>query len=273
MIDGINIAIVTGGGHGIGRALCRRLHQEGINVVVADIEPDAAEKVAAEIGGRAYSVDVGDESDVAALIDETENSVGPVDLFVSNAGVGFGDGAAGAAAAEGGIRPTDDRWAKSWQVNVMAHVYAARVLVPRMVERGGGYFVNVASAAGLLSQIGDAAYSATKHAAVAFAESLAISHGEQGIHVSVVCPQAVATRMIGIEDDSDDLDGGFLGNDVDGVLPPETVADSIVEGLREKRFMILPHSEVTEYFRRKAGDYDRWIQGMQKFRRRLIENG
>jgi NAD(P)-dependent dehydrogenase (short-subunit alcohol dehydrogenase family) len=153
----------------------------------------------------------------------------------------------------------------------MAHVYAARELVPRMIGRGGGYLVNIASAAGLLCQIGDAAYSATKHAAVAFAESLAITHGEEGIHVSVVCPQAVATRMIGIEDDSDSLDGGFGGNDVDGILAPEDVADCIVEGIKGGRFLILPHPEVANYFQRKASDHDRWISGMQRFRKKLAD--
>jgi short-subunit dehydrogenase len=150
----------------------------------------------------------------------------------------------------------------------MAHVFAARSLVPRMIARGGGHLVNVASAAGLLNQIGDAAYSATKHAAVAFAESLAITHGEQGIDVSVVCPQAVATRMIGIEDDSDSMDGGFGGNDVDGILSADEVADCVVEGVREKQFLILPHPQVATYMQRKASDHDRWIAGMQRFRRK-----
>jgi short-subunit dehydrogenase len=151
----------------------------------------------------------------------------------------------------------------------MAHVYAARALLPRMKKRGGGYLVNVASAAGLLSQIGDAAYSATKHAAVAFAESLAITHGDDGIKVSVVCPQAVATRLIGMEDDSDATEGGFGGNDVDGILSAEEVADCIVDGIREGRFLILTHPQVSDYIQRKTGDYDRWIGGMRKFRRSL----
>ena len=271
MIHDIKIAVVPGGGHGIGRATCRRLQQEGIAVAVADLDGDAADAVAAEIGGNAFSVDVGDESQINGLVDAVEGALGPIDLFVSNAGVGYGDGESGAAAAEGGIHKVDDRWEACWRVNVMAHVYAARALVPRMVRRGGGYFVNIASAAGLLSQVGDAAYSTTKHAAVGFSESLAITHGDQGIHVSVVCPQAVATRMIGIEDDSESMDGGFLGNDVDGILPASVIADEIVEGLREKRFMVLPHPSVKTYFGRKSGDYDRWVDGMQKFRRRLLE--
>lgn len=269
MLQEINTAIVTGGGHGIGRAISRRLHQEGVEVVVADLDQAAAEKVAAELDGRAFVIDVGDERQIDDLVETVEEQLGPVELFVSNAGVGFGDGASGAASRDGGMIHSNDRWAACWRVNVMAHVFAARALVPRMIERGGGYLVNVASAAGLLSQIGDAAYSATKHAAVAFAESLAITHGEDGVHVSVVCPQAVATRMIGIDDDSDSMEGGFGGNDIDGVLTPEEVADCIVDGIRERRFLILPHPQVAEYFLRKASDHDRWIRGMQRFRRRL----
>ena len=269
MTADINIAVVTGGGHGIGRALCKRLARDGVTVVVADLAADAAANVAAEVGGIAGAVDVGDEAAVHALIDTVERETGTIDLFVSNAGVGFGDADGNAASREGGMIPVDDRWEACWAVNVMAHVYAARALLPRMIGRGGGHLVNVASAAGLLSQIGDAAYSATKHAAVAFAESLAITHGEQGIKVSVVCPQAVATRMIGIEDDAESLDGGFGGNDVDGILSPDQVADDIVAGIRAGRFLVLPHPQVHTYFQRKAADHDRWIAGMQRFRRKL----
>lgn len=265
----IRVAVVTGGGHGIGRAISRRLAAEGIKVVVADLEADAANTVAAEIGGKAWQIDVSDEQQILTLVDTVEKTIGAIDLFVSNAGVGFGDGASGAASPDGGIGNVEDRWSKCWNVNVMAHVYAARVLVPLMTKRGSGYFVNVASAAGLLSQIGDAAYSTTKHAAVAFAESLAITHGEDGIHVSVVCPQAVATRMIGIEDDSESMTGGFGGNDVDGILKPEDVAECVFQGLKEGRFLILPHPQVTTYVQRKATDHDRWITGMQRFRKKL----
>ena len=265
----IKVAVVTGGGHGIGRALSRRLARDGAHVVVADIEQDAAETVASEIGGTAFGVDVSSEKDLVAMIERVEDEAGAIDLFLSNAGVGYGDGESGSASREGGMRPVEDRWAASWNINVMAHVYAARALVPRMIARGGGYLVSVASAAGLLSQIGDAAYSATKHASVAFAESLAITHGDEGIKVSVVCPQAVATRLIGIEDDSDAKEGGFGGNNVDGILSADEVADCVVDGMLEGRFLILPHPQVTTYFQRKAGDYDRWIGGMRKFRRSL----
>ena len=269
MTADINIAVVTGGGHGIGRALCKRLARDRVTVVVAELEPDAAADVAGEIDGIAHVVDVGRESELREMIATVEQDVGPIDLFVSNAGVGFGDANGSAASREGGMIPVDDRWEACWNINVMAHVYAARALLPRMIERGGGHLVNVASAAGLLSQIGDAAYTATKHAAVAFAESLAITHGDQGIKVSVVCPQAVATRMIGFDDDADTGDGGFGGNDVDGILSPDRVADDIVAGIHTGRFLVLPHPQVSTYFQRKAADHDRWIAGMQRFRRQL----
>lgn len=265
----IKIAVVTGGGHGIGRALCRRLARDGVKVVVVDIEGGAAKTVAADISGIARQLDVSDELAVAALVSETEKNHGAIDMFISNAGVGYGDGKDGAISAEGGMRPIDDRWAACWNINVMAQVYAARAVIPRMLNRGGGYVINIASAAGLLSQIGDAAYSATKHASVGFTESLAINYGDDGINVSVVCPQAVATRLIGIEDDSDSTEGGFNGNDVDGIMRPEDVANIIVDQALAGRFMILTHPQVSDYFQRKGGDYDRWVGGMRKFRRSL----
>ena len=271
--DACRVAVVTGGGRGIGRALCRLLQGIAETVVVADRDGDAARAVAEEIGGVARTLDVSIEPELALLIEEIERDFAPIDLFVSNAGVGFGDGAAGAAAPDGRSGEPGDRWAACWSVNVMAHVYAARHLVPRMGARGGGYLVNTASAAGLLCQIGDAAYTATKHAAVAFAESLAITHGEEGIQVSVVCPQAVATRMIGMPDDSDlTHGGGFGGNDVDGILRAEDAAAIIVDGVRAGRFLILTHPEVATYLERKANDRDRWIRGMQRFRGRLAKD-
>ena len=269
MSSPIRTAVVTGGGHGIGRALCRRLQRDGATVVVVDLDGAAAENVAVEISGVARVVDVADEAAMLALVNEVERDIGPIDLFISNAGVAFGDGVSGAISAEGGLNAADDRWEACWRINVMAHVYAARALVPRMLERGSGYLVNIASAAGLLSQIVDAAYSATKHAAVAFAESLAIDYGDRGINVAVVCPQAVATRMIGIEDDSDSLDGGFGGNDVDGIMSADEVADIIISESLGGRFMILTHPQVATYFQRKATDHDRWIGGMQRFRKKL----
>ncbi len=267
----MSVAVVTGGGHGIGRALCRRLRRDGMTVVVADIEGDAATAVAAEIGGIARTLDVTDEAALVAMIDEIERDVGPIELFVSNAGVAFGDGKSGSISREGSLVPVDDRWEQSWKINVMAHVYAARALVPRMLERGGGRLINTVSAAGLLSQLGDSAYTATKHAAMAFAESLAIDYGDKGIVVSAVCPQAVATRLIGIEDDAESTEGGgFGGNDIDGILAAAEVADIIIDGANEGRFLILTHPQVTGYVQRKAADHDRWIEGMRRFRDKVM---
>ncbi len=261
------VAIVTGGAHGIGRALCRALHFEGCRVVVADLDFEAAAAVAAEVDGLPLKVDVTCEEDIVAAVDRVEQELGPVELFVSNAGVGFGDGPEGAASA------TNDIWRTCLDIHLMAHVYAARVLVPRMVKRGGGCLVNVSSAAGMLCQIGDAAYTASKHAAVGFAESLAITHGDDGIQVCLVCPQAVATRLIGIDEDTEIEDGagGFGGNDVDGILSTEYVADCILAGIQEGRFLVIPHPQVRTYVQRKAEDHDRWIEGMRRFRRKTGE--
>jgi NAD(P)-dependent dehydrogenase (short-subunit alcohol dehydrogenase family) len=262
------IAIVTGGAHGIGRALCRALHFEGCRVVVADLDMEAATAVAAEIDGLALRVDVTQEEEIVAAVDRVEQELGPVDLFVSNAGVGFGDGPEGAASA------TNEVWRTCLDIHLMAHVYAARTLIPRMIKRGGGCLVNVSSAAGMLCQIGDAAYSASKHAAVGFAESLAITHGDEGIQVCLVCPQAVATRLIGIDEDTEIEDGtrGFGGNDVDGVLSAEYVADCILAGIQNEQFLVLPHPQVSTYFRRKADDHSRWVQGMRRFRQKLNQD-
>ena len=261
------VAIVTGGAHGIGRALCRALHFEGCRVVVADLDMEAAAAVAAELGGLPLKVDVTREEDIVAAVDRVEQELGPVDLFVSNAGVGFGDGPEGAASAP------NDIWRTCLDIHLMAHVYAARILVPRMVKRGGGCLVNVSSAAGMLCQIGDAAYTASKHAAVGFAESLAITHADDGIQVCLVCPQAVATRLIGIDEDTEIEDGagGFGGNDVDGILSTEYVADCILAGIQEGRFLVIPHPQVRTYVQRKAEDHDRWIEGMRRFRRKTGE--
>lgn len=258
------VAVVTGGAHGIGRALCRALHGAGARVAVADLDFASARSVAAEIEGLALRVDVANEQEIVEAVERTEAELGPVDVFVSNAGVAFGDGPDGAASAP------NESWRSCLDVNLMAHVYAARIMVPRMKSRGGGCLVNVASAAGLLCQIGEAAYTASKHAAVAFAESLAITHGDDGIHVCLVCPQAVATRMVGFDDDGHaDGEVGFGGNDVDGIVSAPYVADCILDGIRTGKFLVLPHPQVTTYFQRKAADHDRWIGGMRRFRRRL----
>ena len=269
MIPNVKIAVVTGGGHGIGRALCKRLADDGVKVVAADLDEAAAEEAATEIDGIAKTVDVSDEKALRAMIDDVEATLGPIDLFASNAGVVFGDGKSGSASADGSLADIEDRWEVSWRINVMAHIYAARAMVPRMIERGGGYLVNTVSAAGFLSSIGDSAYSTTKHAALGFAEAVAIRHGDEGIKVSVVCPQAVATRMLDLATGPGAEENVFGGADADGIVTPEEVAECIVEGVAEGRFMIAPHPEAIAYFQHKAGDYDRWIGGMRKLRRKL----
>ena len=252
------LVVVTGGANGIGRALCERFHAEGARkVVVVDLEESNAQAVAQTIDGDAYAVDVRDEAAIKAMVDAVEAEHGTIDLFCSNAGIIALDGEPWWATSA-----PNETWQAMWDIHVMSHVYAARACLPGMLERGSGYFLNTASAAGLLNQIGDAAYSTTKHAAIGFAESLAITHGDDGIKVSALCPQAVATRMIG-----DNGDGGTAG--VDGVLTPEAVADAVIAGLSEESFLILPHKEVAEYRRRKTDDYDRWLGGMRKLRRTM----
>jgi len=249
------IIVVTGAASGIGKALAARFRTEGARQIVAvDLNEAGAKATANELGCLAQRADVGREEDVAAVIERTEAEVGPIDLFCSNAGIGTGMD----------LQSPIEEWQASWDVNVMAHVYAARHLVPRMVERGGGYFLNTASAAGLLNQIGGAAYGVTKHAAVGFGEWLAITHGHEGIGVSMLCPQAVRTAMTTGEDRP-----STAAASVDGMMEPEVLADFVIEGLREERFLILPHPEVLEYMRRKTADYDRWIGGMNRLRQRL----
>ena len=225
-------------------------------MVVADLNEKAAKAVADEIGGLGLKCDVSVEADVRHAVDVTAKHYGPVELLCSNAGIFFGDGPEGMATS-----PSNDRWQRMWEVNVMAHVYGARSVLPGMIERGEGYLLHTVSAAGLLSQIGDAAYSTTKHAAIGFAESLAITHGDQGIKVSVLCPQGVATPMLAGLERSPQAG--------DGILSPEAVADAAIEGLRSESFLILPHPQVLTYMQRKAGDYNRWLGGMRKLRRKF----
>ncbi len=246
-------AVVTGGAGGIGRALARRFAAEGARaVVVADLDGDAASRVASEIDGLGLSIDVTQPEQVRSLVERAEKQNGPIDLFCSNAGIG----------ALGGVEVANEDWQKIWEVNVMAHVYAARAVLPSMLERGEGYLLNTASAAGLLTQIESACYSATKHASVGFAEWLAVTYGDRGIAVSVLCPQAVRTAMT-----ADFENGGSAG--VDGMIEPEEVADCVIEALGEERFMILPHPTVAKYLQNKAGNYDRWLAGMRRLRARF----
>ena len=246
-ISGKNI-VVTGGANGIGRALCERFAKEGAaHISVVDLDEANAAKVADAVGGIARRVDVGSRSAIEELVREVDALAGPIDLFVSNAGI----------ATAGGPEVEVEAWNQIWDINLMAHVHAAHALLPSMLERGEGYFLNTCSAAGLLSQIGSAPYAVTKHAAVGFAEWLSITYGSRGIKVSALCPQAVRTNMTaGVEG------GGVAG--VDGMMEPEELAEATIAGLREERFLILPHEIVRTYYERKGKDIDRWIAGMRR---------
>lgn len=242
------VFIVTGGANGIGRALCRRFASEcAAGVVVADIDFAGAEAVAKEIGGTAMKTDVAREPDMRSLVERAIARHGRVDIFCSNAGV----------ILSGGEETPDADWQRIWEINVLAHVHAARVALPYMLARGEGYFLQTISAAGLLSMIGSATYAVTKHASLGFAEWLAITYGDRGIRVSALCPQGVRTSML-TNDDSGI--GAFLAQTA---VTPEDVADAAVKGIAEERFLILPHPEVATYFRHKATDYDRWLRSMQ----------
>ncbi|MFO7965908.1 MAG: SDR family oxidoreductase [Desulfobacterales bacterium] len=252
------VIVVTGGANGIGESLCRRFVKEGARAVVAaDLDEERVKALADELGILGMKTDVADESDIVHLVQTTEKQFGPIDLFCSNAGITSSDAPGWTAASA-----ENEIWQKSWEIHVMAHVYAARAVLPGMIARKSGYLLNTSSAAGLLNQIGSAPYSTTKHAAIGFAEALAITHGDDGIKVSVLCPQAVRTRMIaGAEEGS---------AAVDGILEPEEVADCVIRGLAEETFLILPHPEVKTYYQRKASDYDRWINGMLRFARKIL---
>lgn len=241
------VAVVTGGGSGIGAGLARRMAAEGARgVVVADINLERARAVAAEVGGIAVHCDVSREADIRQLVATTRDRFGQVDIYLSNAGI---------IGRMGGIELEDELWDKMWQVHGMAHVWAARAVVPEMVARGEGYFLVTASAAGLLNIVETAPYGVTKHAALAFAEWLRIAYGRRGVRVSCLCPQAVQTDMI-------PADGGSAG--INGILSPEQVAAEVVAVMRDEKFLVLPHPEVAKYFLAKAQDYDRWLGGMQK---------
>ena len=248
------VAVVTGGASGIGAALCRCFANQGARAVVAaDIDLEGARRVAGEIGGMAVSCDVSREQDLMDLVEKVENECGPIDLFCSNAGI----------IAVGALEVPNEQWQRIWEINVMAHVYAGRAVIDKMIARGGGCFVITASAAGLLSQIGSAPYSVTKHAAVGLAENMAITYGDQGIRVSVICPQAVETEMT--------RQGGGVAA-VNGMIDADTVAQETLKALAEERFLVLPHPEVATYMQRKASDYDRWLKGMRRLQARFMEN-
>jgi NAD(P)-dependent dehydrogenase (short-subunit alcohol dehydrogenase family) len=243
------VVVVTGGGSGIGRALCRRFSAEGANgIVVSDVNAAAAAAVADEIDGMAVEANVGHESDVKHLVNQALAKYGVIDCFCSNAGI----------LIDGGEEKSDAEWQRIWEINVMSHIYAARAVLPGMLARGDGYLLQTVSAAGLLTTIGSAPYSVTKHAALGFAEWLSMTYGDRGIKVSALCPQGVRTDML-LNDGS-----GVAAFLKQTALDPEQVADAVVKGFAEERFLILPHPIVGEYFQHKATDYDRWLRGMRR---------
>jgi NAD(P)-dependent dehydrogenase (short-subunit alcohol dehydrogenase family) len=252
-VTGKNI-VITGAASGIGAALARRFAADGAaGICLADLDEDAAGRVAAGLECRTVvcRTDVGDEAQVRAMV-EAASELGPIDLMCSNAGIG----------TSAGLEATAEQWAATWAVNVQAHVYAARAVLPSMLERGSGYLLNTCSAAGLLTQPGDAPYAVTKHAAVAFAEWLALTYGDQGIKVSALCPQGVNTPLL-----TGGMEEGLAGKAVAAagkILEPEEVADAVIAGLEAEKLLILPHPEVAEFVRRKAGDPDRWLSGLRR---------
>jgi NAD(P)-dependent dehydrogenase (short-subunit alcohol dehydrogenase family) len=248
------VAVVTGGANGIGRALCRKFAAEGARgVVIADLDADGAARVAGEIGGLAVPTDVSVETDILKLVEKASAAFGRIDLFCSNAGV----------VVDGGAEVSDSNWQLSIGVNLMAHIYAARAVLPAMLARGEGYLLQTVSAAGLLTSIGSAPYSVSKHAALAFAEWLSITYADAGIKVSALCPQGVRTNMFPRFLEGD---GEYLR---EGALEPEQVAEIVVAGLAKEQFLILPHPQVAEFFQRKANEYDRWIRGMRRLREKV----
>ncbi|MFT7601158.1 MAG: NAD(P)-dependent dehydrogenase (short-subunit alcohol dehydrogenase family) [Acidimicrobiales bacterium] len=254
------VVVVTGGGSGIGEAIAHAAQAAGArHVVVADLNANEAERVAADIGGTGVGVDVSDEAAIKAMVDRTEDAHGPIDLFVSNAGY----------VTMAGLEDSNESIQSMWNVHVMAHIYAARAVVPSMIARGEGYLLNTASAAGLLTQIGSLSYSITKSAAISLGEWLAVSHHHQGIRVSVLCPQAVRTNIIA--NSPDNLQGGLEGGAAsgDGVIEPAEVAQLCLDAISQERFLVLPHPEVQGYSEFKATDRDKWLAGMRRFQTAL----
>ncbi len=257
------IIVITGGAAGIGEGLAKRFAADSAkHVAVVDLDLAASQAVADSLGGRgsAHAVDVANEAAIQDLVAKVEVDAGPIDMFVSNAGY----------VTVGGLESSNQDLQRMWEVHVLSHMYAARAVLPGMIERGSGYLLNTASAAGLLSQIGSLHYSVTKHAAVALAEWLAITHGPQGIGVSVLCPQAVRTKILENSPSKDRMTGGPRVASGDGDLQPSDVAEVVTEALKERRFWVLPHPQVAEYARRKATDVDRWLGGMQRFQDSLF---
>jgi NAD(P)-dependent dehydrogenase (short-subunit alcohol dehydrogenase family) len=255
------VVVITGAGSGIGEALAKAAHREGArHVVVVDLNEEQAKRVAAEIGGTGVGLDVSSEAGIQKLVEDTLAAHGPIDLFVSNAGY----------VTIGGLEDSNERIEQMWDVHVMAHIYAARAVLPSMIANGGGYLLNTASAAGLLTQIGSLAYSVTKHAAVGLAEWLSVTHHHQGIRVSVLCPQAVETNIMANSPDAErrnGMAGGVAAGD--GVKSAADVAQDCIDTIRAEKFHVLPHAEVATYMERKATDVDRWLSGMRRFQTAL----
>jgi NAD(P)-dependent dehydrogenase (short-subunit alcohol dehydrogenase family) len=252
------VVVVTGGANGIGRALCHKFQAEGARMVmVADVDEDHGSELLQELkqdhSGFCHC-DVTDEEQVRFLVDTVTEAAGQIDIFCSNAGI----------AVDGGVQAKNEGWQRSWEVNVMAHVYAARAVLPQMLARGEGYLLQTVSAAGLLTQIGSAPYSVTKHGAMAFAEWLAVTYYDQGIHVSALCPQGVRTDMLA------NAEAAGLAFLTEGALEPEQVADEAIRAIGEERFLVLPHPDVEKYFQNKANDYERWLRGMRKLHARAF---
>jgi len=254
------IVVVTGGSSGIGKALAGQAKREGAkHIVIADVADGAGRAVADSLGGSFYHLDVSSEADTAAMINDIETNIGPIGVYFSNAGVLFTDGPTFTCYGQ-----SADQWNKAWAINVMAHLHAARALMPRFTKRGAGCFVITASAAGLLSQIGDALYSTTKHAALGYAEAMAIAHGDEGVQVSVICPQAVESNMTA------DMDARKSTAAADGIMPADEMAKRAIDEIKEGHFMVRPHEQVVSYFQHKAENYDRWVGAMRKFRRSQV---
>ncbi|MFV2039153.1 MAG: SDR family oxidoreductase [Acidimicrobiales bacterium] len=263
------VVVVTGAGSGIGEALAHSFVEAGAaHVVVADIDAEQAQRVALDVNGTAEEVDVRDEARIVDLVERTERAHGPIGVFASNAGF----------VTTGGLEDSNDRIQAMWEVHVMSHIYAARAVLPQMIGNGGGYLLNTASAAGLLTQVGSLSYSVTKGAAVSLAEWLAVTHHHQGIRVSVLCPQAVRTNIIanspdtvGAPPNGDQWESTVAGGD--GTLEAAAVATACLEAIEDERFHVLPHPEVAEYAVRKATDVDRWLAGMRRFQGMLYPDG
>ena len=250
--------IITGSANGIGSSLSRVFKERNVkSMILVDLDESNNSKLASEVGGIPYKADVGSEDDIIKLIEFAKQEMGGIDIFCSNAGI---------SGAGGLLNTSNEDWSNIWNINVMSHIHAAKHALPSMLEQGYGYFMNTASAAGLLTQLGAAGYSVTKSAAVSFAEWLKVTYGERGIGVSCLCPQGVRTPMV---EDAPEIVGSLVS--IDGLLEPDVVANEVMECIEREQFLITPHPEVLEYMKIKASDPDRWINGMQSLTKQLIE--